>query len=68
MIFWIERAFKDEYLNSANNDGLRCKYPINFDAQTKIGVSGFIRFIQKNTISQLDYVWNFSIKLTLLTR
>ena len=47
MIFGIERAFKDEYLNSANNDGLRCKYPINFDAQTKIGVSSFIRFIRK---------------------
>ena len=47
MIFWIEKAFKDEYLNSANSDGLRCKFPINFDAQTKTSVSGFISFIRE---------------------
>ena len=27
MIFWIKKEFKDEYINSTNNDGLRCNYP-----------------------------------------
>ena len=48
MIFWIEKEFKNEYIDSANNDGLRCKYPIGFDEQTKTKVNEFVKFIRRN--------------------
>ena len=48
MIFWIEKQFKNEYLDSADKIGVRCRFSINFDEQVKNEIKKFISYIRKN--------------------
>lgn len=48
MIFWIEKQFKEEYINSANSNGVRCKFPIGFNEQTKNEIKEFLGFVTQS--------------------
>jgi hypothetical protein len=48
MIFWIEKQFKNEYLDSADKIGVRCRFSINFDEQVKNEIKKFISYVRKN--------------------
>ena len=47
MIFWIEKQYKKEYINSAKLTGIRYKFAKDFDEATKIEIKKFISFIRK---------------------
>ena len=68
MIFWIEKEFKTEYIDSANNDGLRCKYSIGFDEQTKTKVNEFVKFIRRNYYFPIRLNVEFFDKTHFLTQ
>ncbi|MBE6580203.1 MAG: hypothetical protein E7650_01140 [Ruminococcaceae bacterium] len=48
MIFWIENQFKNEYIDSAKQTGIRCVFPKGFDEDTKNEIKRFIKFIRAN--------------------
>lgn len=58
MIFWIEKQFKNEYLNSAKENGIRCVFSTGFDELTKKEIKQFIEFIRSN------YYFPIRIKIT----
>ena len=58
LIFWIEKIYKNEYINSAKQTGIRYKFSGNFDEDTKTEVSNFITFIRKH--------YYFPIRLNVL--
>jgi hypothetical protein len=48
LIFWIEKQFKKEYINSAKNSGVRCKFSIDFNESARKEIENFIKFIRIN--------------------
>ena len=48
MIFWIEKQFKNEYISSAKERGIRCVFPRSYDDATKNEIVQFIKFIRSN--------------------
>ena len=62
MIFWIEKQFKNEYINSAKVNGIRCAFPIDFDELTKKEIKQFIEFIRAN------YYFPIRLKITFFNQ
>ena len=48
MIFWIEKQFKNEYIDSATKSGIRCVFPKDYDETTKNEIVQFMKFIRAN--------------------
>ena len=48
MIFWIEKKYRKEYLNSAKSNGIRYKFYGDFDEENKNKILNFIFFIRRN--------------------
>lgn len=47
MIFWIEKKYKNEYINSAHATGIRYKFIDYVDEITKNEIKNFICYIRK---------------------
>ena len=58
LIFWIEKQFKNEYINSAEKNGIRCVFSTGFDELTKNEIGKFIKFIRAN------YYFPIRLKIT----
>ena len=48
LIFWIEKEFKNEYIDSAKETGIRCVFSKGFNEVTKNEIKQFIKFIRAN--------------------
>ena len=48
MIFWIEKQFKNESIDSAAKSGIRCVFPKDYDEATKNEIVQFTKFIRAN--------------------
>ena len=48
LIFWIDKKYKKEYLNSSKYNGIRCKFIDAFDERSKNEIMNFIFFVRKN--------------------
>ena len=58
LIFWIEKQFKNEYIDSAKETGIRCAFPKGFNEVTKDEIKRFIKFIRAN------YYFPIRVKIT----
>jgi len=48
LIFWIEKQFKNEYIDSAKETGIRCVFSKEFNEDTRTEIMQFIKFIRAN--------------------
>lgn len=48
MIFWIEKQFRNEYIDSAEETGIRYVFPKGFKEDTRKEILQFIKFIRSN--------------------
>ena len=59
MIFWIEKQFKKEYINSAKETGIRCVFSKDYDDATKNEIMQFMKFIRAN------YYFPIRVRITI---
>ena len=48
LIFWIEKQFKNEYIDSSKEAGIRCVFSKEFNEDTRTEIMQFIKFIRAN--------------------
>ena len=50
MIFWIEKPFKREYMDSGEEQGLRCRFPRGYPVEGKAEIKDFLSFLRKSYV------------------